>query len=96
MENLFLGISALNREYGDKFTVFVRNRKYYEDEQTYYGKERKRGAISDLVDFILEKKAFDYSYGNTEKLFGTKYLFLLDGDTGIGFSTVLKMPISLF
>ncbi len=86
--DLFERVSALNDKYKNKFTVFARNRKYNADEKKYYGSERKRGAITSLVNFITDKEKFDYYHGDTSKLSGVKYLFLLDGDTGIGFSSV--------
>ncbi len=91
MEDLFSQTEKLCKKYGDKFTAFARNRKYYDDEKVCYGEERKRGAITALINFICDGTPFDYSSGNTEKLFGVKFLFLLDSDTGIGFSAVKEM-----
>lgn len=88
MENLFSEISLLNSKYKNKFTVFVRNRKYNPEEKICYGEERKRGAICALINFITEGLEFDYTHGNTSNLSDVKYLFLLDSDTGIGFSSV--------
>ncbi len=89
MNDLFQRICLLNKKYGNRFTALVRNRVFHEDESLYYGEERKRGAISSLVDLICgEKDVFEYYEGEKDNFIGVKFLFLLDADTGIGFSSV--------
>ncbi len=90
MEDLFSHIERLNGKYQNRFSAMARNRKYYEEEHLCFGEERKRGAITSLVYLITEKDKsyFDYYEGNTDNLYETKFLFLLDSDTGIGFSAV--------
>lgn len=90
MENLFNKIDFLNKKYENKFVVLIRNRIYNENEKRYYGEERKRGAISALVNLITDNTSFDYSCGDISLLKNVKYLFLLDSDTEIGFSAVKK------
>jgi len=89
MNDLFERINSLNEKYNNQFTALVRNRVFHEDELLYYGEERKRGAISSLIDLICgEKDVFEYYVGDKGSFSGVKFLFLLDADTGIGFSSV--------
>ncbi len=73
-------INALNEKYGDRFCLFFRERSYLESENRFGGKERKRGAIAELIKEIKE--------GGSESVFGGEsfireidYIITLDGDT---------------
>ena len=77
-------IRELNRSYGNKLVLLVRNRHYSRTEQEYTGWERKRGAITGLVELIGGKpQELAVFCGNTDMVYGARYLLALDGDTGL-------------
>ena len=45
-------VKELNRHYGNRLVLLVRNRQYSRTERKYTGWERKRGAITALVELI--------------------------------------------
>ncbi|MCL2088430.1 MAG: DUF3131 domain-containing protein [Oscillospiraceae bacterium] len=75
-------INRLNVKYKNKFMLLVRRRSYSATGNAYTGKERKRGAITDLVSLIKGK---DIRYaefcGDIKTLKDTKYILALDYDT---------------
>ena len=75
-------IQRLNEKYGDVFYLFIRGREYCKAQGMWMGKERKRGALTDLCCFLRDKKdGFPVLLGDTEKLCGMKYILTLDSDT---------------
>ncbi|MBE6619341.1 MAG: hypothetical protein E7626_06155 [Ruminococcaceae bacterium] len=72
----------LNQKYKDKFYVFIRDRVRVPSENSYMGRERKRGALIDLVSFLREKNSeFSVLLGNKELISDVKYVITLDRDT---------------
>ncbi|MCM1419095.1 MAG: hypothetical protein NC084_09625 [Bacteroides sp.] len=62
--------------------LLVRPRDYSKTQDKYQGKERKRGAIEDLVRFIAgESVAFRFTAGDLSRLRGIPFLVALDYDT---------------
>lgn len=64
------------------YNIFWRKRKYIEQDKNYSGEERKRGAISKLVSFLVGDDTlndFCLILGDTN--FKTKYLIALDSDS---------------
>ncbi len=80
-------IEALNKEYSqnnnDIFFLFHRPRLWNASEQVWMGKERKRGKLGELNNFLCEKNQSGFSLivGNTERLSNIKYVITLDIDT---------------
>ncbi len=76
----------LNERYSGGFILAVRPRVYSKTQDEFTGKERKRGAISDLVKAIKgEEKGFSLLYGDKKKLKSVKYIIALDADTELEF-----------
>lgn len=76
----------LNSKYGGGFILAVRRRTYSETQNEFTGRERKRGAITDLVAAIKgDGKAFACLHGDIAELHKVKYLIALDGDTRLAF-----------
>lgn len=74
-------INELNEKYGEKFYLFLRDR-VENNEGVFYGWERKRGAVTELVRFIYgEKTTVSHFVGNKTHLKNLKYLLTLDSDT---------------
>jgi cyclic beta-1,2-glucan synthetase len=76
-------IEMLNKKYpGDRFSLFIRKREFSKSEQTFMGRERKRGAVESLVSYLCGiTEDFDTLYGNKNIHSKIKYLVTLDYDT---------------
>ena len=85
-------IDKLNEKYGGGFVSAVRPRSYSETQNEFIGKERKRGAIRDLVRLIKgNEKDFLSVSGDTEGIKDTQYLIILDSDTRPVFDSVKEL-----
>ncbi len=70
------------KEDNSGFCILVRHRDYSRTQELYQGKERKRGAIDDLIRFICgESMDFRLTSGETEALRGAPFICALDYDT---------------
>lgn len=66
----------------DSPIILIRHRDYSKTQECYQGKERKRGAIEDLMRFIAgEEVSFRFSSGNTARLRHVPFICALDYDT---------------
>lgn len=75
-------VDRLNKKYGGGFILAIRPRSYSETQNEFIGKERKRGAIIQLVRAIKgNTKGFLLLNGDTANLNKVKYLIALDWDT---------------
>lgn len=85
-------ISKMNKIYGDKFSIIIRNRTYSKTQNIFTGYERKRGAIEQLVKYIKEKKN-DFLCFEGDKAFikDCKYILTLDYDTRPLMDTVTEL-----
>lgn len=82
----------LNQKHGGGFILALRPRTYSKTQNEFTGKERKRGAITELVRAVKgNTKGFSLIYGDTESLNETKYLIALDGDTGLVFDSAIEL-----
>lgn len=62
--------------------ILIRHRDFSKTQGCYQGKERKRGAIEDLMRFIAgEEVSFRFSSGNTARLRHVPFICALDYDT---------------
>lgn len=85
-------IDALNRKYGGGFLLAVRGRAYSETQEEFTGKERKRGAITELVRAIKgEASGFTVLSGDKSTLHSTEFLVCLDADTMPEFDGIRKL-----
>ncbi len=83
------GIDELNNRYNNKFALIIRKRVLHGKE--YFGRERKRGAIEDLVDYITGKNQDFKTVINGEEIKECKYVLTLDGDTVLPPQSVKKL-----
>ena len=75
-------INSLNEKYNNSFCTIVRNRTYSYSSEKYEGKERKQGAITQLVNFIKgNHEIFRLFIGDEAFVRSVKYINVLDSDT---------------
>lgn len=85
-------VDRLNKKHGGGFVLAVRSRSYSETQNEFIGKERKRGAITQLVRAIKgNQKGFLALHGDTENLEKVKYLIALDWDTRFVFDSAREL-----
>ncbi len=85
-------VDRLNQKHGGGFILAVRPRSYSETQNEFIGKERKRGAITELIRAIKGKsKGFLEIYGDKEELEKVRYLFAADWDTCPVFDSVKEL-----
>ncbi len=81
----------LNQQYGRGFFGYLRDREFSPTENSFCGKERKRGAI---LEFAGEAIAHPWSrrwIGDRMDGGGVRYLITLDSDTSIGFRQIYSL-----
>ncbi len=84
-------IKELNTKYGDVFVLLLRNRTLNKADGTYGGRERKRGAVCDLVNFITDgENPFSVTV-NEKSLEGIRYVMTLDSDTLLPINGILDL-----
>jgi len=89
LERALQRIEGLNTEYGNRFCLFVRRRSQGEKGK-WNGKERKRGAIEELVRYLHRGEgSFLVTAGADTK--GVKFLLSLDGDTNLPPRAVISL-----
>ncbi len=75
-------VDALNKKYGCRFYLFVRDRKYSMSEKKFIAFDRKRGAVCELSRLLVTGGSALHVYGADEKkLVGVPYFITLDSDT---------------
>ncbi len=85
-------IDRLNRKHGGGFVLAVRPRVHSETQNEFIGKERKRGAITELIRAIKgNAKGFSVIHGDVSELEKVKYLIALDADTGLVFDSAIEL-----
>lgn len=85
-------IEELNKKYGGGFLAAVRSRSYSETQNEFIGKERKRGAIRDLIRAVKgDEKNFLSLTGDKEGFNETKYIIALDYDSKPVFNSARKL-----
>ncbi len=82
----------LNSRYGSGFIAAVRPRVYSETQNTFTGRERKRGAITELIRAIKgNTKGFVLLHGDIGEIEKTEYIITLDSDTGLVFDSAREL-----
>ncbi|HIW73622.1 MAG TPA: hypothetical protein H9684_04820 [Firmicutes bacterium] len=85
-------IRRLNRRCGGRFLLLVRPREYSKTMRAYTGKERKRGAIGELIRLARGGESrFLAAEGSLSALRKAKYLLALDADTGLLLDTAAEL-----
>ena len=82
-------IDELNRLYGERFCLFLRERVLNESEDCYGGRERKRGAVCELIEHIINGGKSEYYGGDFIR--EIKYLLTLDSDTNLSLDSVNEL-----
>ncbi len=82
----------LNNQHGGGFVIAVRPRIYSKTQSEFIGKERKRGAITDLIRAIKgDEKGFIAIHGDKSDFNKAEYIIVLDADTEIEFDGVNEL-----
>ena len=85
-------IRRLNKRGDHRFVLAVRAREYSPTMNAYTGRERKRGAIAELVRVIREGEPRFLAFeGDLSALRRAKYLLALDADTGMRMDTAAEL-----
>ena len=85
-------IDRLNRKHGGGFILAVRPRVHSATQNEFIGRERKRGAITELIRAIKgNQKGFSLIHGDVSDLKKVKYLIALDADTGLVFDSAREL-----
>ncbi len=89
------GIEALNQEFGGGFSYLQRARVYSQQEKSYMGRERKRGALEALNRMLLNlpgEDTFLYSSRPIEEYANQyAYVITLDSDTILPPGSALRL-----
>ncbi len=87
------GIRELSEKYGkENFCAFIRSRTFCKTQGRYSGWERKRGAILELISFILGKEtSISFFEGDLRSVKKTKFIITLDADTELLIDTARAM-----
>ncbi len=82
----------LNKKYDGGFILAVRPRVHSKTQNEFIGKERKRGAITELIRAIKgSDKGFCVLHGDIQHINEVKYLIALDADTGLVFDSAREL-----
>lgn len=85
-------VDRLNRKYGGGFILAIRPRVHSKTQNEFIGRERKRGAITELIRAIKgNEKGFSVIYGDIPELSKVKYLIALDADTELVFDSASEL-----
>ncbi len=85
-------IDRLNRKHGGGFILAIRPRVHSATQNEFIGRERKRGAITELIRAIKgNEKGFSVIHGDTAEFRKVKYLIVLDADTGLVFDSAREL-----
>lgn len=85
-------VERLNKKHNGGFILAVRPRVFSKTQGEFIGKERKRGAITELVSAIKgNKKGFCEISGDTANFSNVKYIIALDSDTSLVFDSAREL-----
>ena len=89
------GIKGLNAKYSDaKFLLFHRVREWSQSEQQWIGRDRKRGKLEDLNDYLSGNLQSNILYaGVLEK--PVRYVITLDADTQLPPGTATRLVATI-
>jgi cyclic beta-1,2-glucan synthetase len=89
------GIEHLCKQYGGGFALFTRPRVFYPRDRVYMGRERKRGALMDLMSDLRAAEGSRPCNlavtGDSGVLEGIRYLITLDSDTRLTIGSARQM-----
>lgn len=82
-------VDRLNAAHGRRFALFTRDREWDGADRVFRARERKRGAVIELVRYLRQKNSSIYSYGCS--LPRVKYVLTLDADTDMELGALNRM-----
>ena len=88
-ENARARINELNRNHGERFCLFLRERTLNKSEGRFGGWERKRGAVCELISHICNQNGSGCFGGDFLK--DIKYVLTLDSDTNLSVGSVNEL-----
>ncbi len=85
-------IEKLNSQYGDRFMLFIRRRRFNKTQGRYSGWERKRGAITEWIRFVKGEEIAAYHFtGDRKAAAELQYMIALDADTNLTFEAADRL-----
>ena len=85
-------IKKLNEKYGKEIFFFLyRQRKYNTSQRKWLGYERKRGMITEFVEFLVSGSKGSFIVNTIKELPKIKYIITLDADTILPFDSAKKL-----
>ena len=82
----------LNLKYGGGFFLIVRERSFSERDGVYMGWERKRGALTQLMELLRGKNSgVKILAGEAQALMNTRFVLTLDSDTRLAPGTAREL-----
>lgn len=85
-------IDSLNEKHSGGFLLAVRPRVYSKTQGEFSGRERKRGAITELIRAVKgDESGFQTLWGDKSGFRDIKYLLVLDSDTKTVFDTAREL-----
>ncbi|PKM62372.1 MAG: hypothetical protein CVU97_05645, partial [Firmicutes bacterium HGW-Firmicutes-21] len=84
-------IDYLNERHGNRFCIFIRERSENKTDKIFGGRERKRGAVTELVSFIRGNRKEENSYRGGDFINHIKYIYTLDADTNLSLGGVNEL-----
>lgn len=88
------GMQALEEKYGEgTFFLFYRDRIWSSSENSWIGRERKRGKLECLNSFLIDQTCPEMilKVGNKDFLKGVRYVITLDADTSLPKDTARQL-----
>ena len=90
-------VEELNKKYDQEIFSFIyRKRKWNENEHSYLGWERKRGALTEFVEYLLGNMSKNdvenkYNINTINKIPKVKYVITLDSDTDLILNSAFEL-----
>ncbi len=92
LEGAERAITKLNGKYGGGFYLFYRDRELSKTDNVYMGRERKRGAIEELVRLLSgERSALRALAGDVKAIDGAAFIVTLDADTRLTAGSIREL-----
>ena len=93
LNHVIQAITDLNLKYGKRFAFFQRARTYNSSNRIWIGWERKRGAITELNEFLMGKEQTSFVYPTKLSIDfkEIKYILTLDSDTILPMNMAKRM-----
>ena len=93
-------IADLNARHGQKFFLFIRERRWSETEERWMGWERKRGKLEEFNRYLsgARNPAPEQMHpveGDPSQLDGTKFVITLDADTQLPYGAARRLVETL-